>query len=150
MKAEVFLSLLLVRRQESCGHVYQCEGSDEIEKSEDAGNDSQPSALCAQHTNPFMLRVLISGHLGSTSPCEWSRTGPGVARPILSALGVFSYWDLSQQLPSCPLMLILGHRSCFRSADSLMKVPSGYRIETLYFLLYFHQFQGLAFFRASD
>lgn len=62
-------------------------------KRHDAGNDSQssgtpPSALGAQHTNPLMLRVFIRGHVGSTSPCEWSRTGPEVARPILSALGV--------------------------------------------------------------
>lgn len=133
------------------GHVYRFEGSDKMEKTEDAGNDSQssgtpPSALCAQHTTPFMLRVLVSGHLGSTSPCEWSRTGPGLARPILNALRVLSYWDLSQQLPSCPLMLNLGNRSCFRSAASLMKVPSDCRIETLYF----HQSWGLAFFRASD
>lgn len=122
-----------------------------MEKTDNAGNDSQssgtpPSALCAQHTNPFMLRVLIRGHVGSTSLCEWSRTGTGASRPILSALGVISYPDLSQQLPSCPLRLILGDGSCFRSAASFMKVPSECRIGTLYF----HLAQGLAFFRASD
>lgn len=87
VKAEVSCPCCLFAGRRVGGHVYRFEGSDKMEKTEDAGNDSQssgtpPSALCAQHTNPFMLRVLVVDIWGARAHVSGAGLDQGLQGPF--------------------------------------------------------------------